>query len=78
MRMFKYYGKMLLFVAVPVCFVVVTSIVLSLLFGWLGALASNLSFVECFKASMASGILEFILGIIAIIGTALYIDSTQV
>ncbi len=77
MKMFKYFGYALLLVAVPFAFVVVGTIIISALIACLVTLATDTTFTVSFKDCVASGALEFLLAVFAIIGTVMYIDSVR-
>jgi hypothetical protein len=75
MNIYKYFGKLLLIVTIPVVFVIVSSIVMSLLIGFIACLASDSTFGYCFTETLGCGALEFLMGIIALIGTVIYLDT---
>lgn len=73
MTIYKYFGKLLLYVTIPVVFFAVASIVLSLLFAMIGTLASTHSFGHCFSECLSSGAVLFFVAIITLIATVIYI-----
>lgn len=73
MNIYKYFGKLLLYVTIPVVFFAVASIALSLLFAMIGVFASTHSFGHCFSECMSSGAVMFFVGIITLIATVMYI-----
>lgn len=74
MNIYKYFGKLLLIVTIPVVFVIVSSIVMSLLFAAIAVLAGSQSFAHYFKEALGCGAIEFFMSIVALIGTVIYLD----
>ena len=75
MNIYKYFGKLLLIVTLPFVFVIVSSIVMSLLFAAIAVLAGSQSFAYYFKEALSCGAIEFLMGIVALIGTVLFLDT---
>lgn len=75
MKIHRFFGKLLLIVTIPVVFVIVSSIVMSLLFAVIAVLAGSQSFAYYFKEALSCGAIEFLMGIVALIGTVLFLDT---
>jgi hypothetical protein len=75
MKIHRFFGKLLLIVTIPVVFVIVSSIVMSLLFAAIAVLAGSQSFAYYFKEALSCGAIEFLMGIVALIGTVLFLDT---
>lgn len=75
MKIHRFFGKLLLIVTIPFVFVIVSSIVMSLLFAAIAVLAGSQSFAYYFKEALSCGAIEFLMGIVALIGTVLFLDT---
>lgn len=75
MNIYKYFGKLVLVVSIPVAFVVVSSIVLSLLIACIGTLSSDSSFSQYFSTTLGCGAIEFLMSIVAFGGMVMYFQE---
>jgi hypothetical protein len=73
MDLIRHFGKMLLLIAVPSAFAVVSAIVISALFATIGVLMGHNSFSECFQHMI--GMLTIITAILSLLGTIMFFSN---
>lgn len=75
MNIFKFMGKALLIVVLPIVFLVVTTTIFNFFIAIIGNLSGAGSITECFYGLFKVGITTFIVGVFTVIGTIYYIDN---
>jgi len=75
MDLIKHFGKLLLLIAVPSAFAVVSAIVISALFATIGVLMGHNSFSECFQSMV--GNLTIMTSILSLLGTIMFFANKK-
>lgn len=75
MDLIKHFGKLLLLIAVPSAFAVVSAIVISALFATIGVLMGHNSFSECFQSLV--GNLSVFTALLSLLGTIMFFSDRK-
>lgn len=77
MKLHKFIGNALLITVLPFVFVLVSSVLVSATVALIGTLVGHNTFFNCFQGVMETGIIIFMMSVVAIVGTLFYLSQDQ-